>query len=244
MPLVRLPMKGTDHLIRTQKAPNHQNGTVFVTSHRLFYVDSAKAHTRSFSLDLAHVIRTDHYAGVFTSSAKVTLYLSMNAAGPSLDSAGESWVCEVCNYRNPPGASLSGAKCTLCGVPRAKTGSSMSTVASPSPRAGQNAQSASASVTPAHTPGLDAQTEIPCPACTFLNHPSLRECEICGTGLPRAAARSAPVSRPETPPLNESMDTSGESMMKLSFRKGGDKILYAALRRSLLGKAWEVYFFI
>ncbi|KZV70568.1 hypothetical protein PENSPDRAFT_651440 [Peniophora sp. CONT] len=224
----------------TQKAPNHQNGTVFVTSHRLFYVDSVKAHSRSFSLDLAHVVRTDYYAGLFTSSSKVTLHLSMSASGPSLDSAGESWVCEVCNYRNPPGASLSSAKCTLCGVPRAKTGLSSSTVPSPAPRIGQNAQSASASVTPAHTPGPDAQTESACPACTFLNHPSLRECEICGTGLPRAPAKSAPVSRPESPPLEEASDTSGESMMKLSFRKGGDKILYAALRRSLLGKAWEV----
>lgn len=233
-------MKGADHLIRPQKAPNHQNGTLFVTSHRLFYVDSAKARSRSFSLDLAHVNRTDYYAGLFTSSPKVTLYLSMNAAGPSLDFAGESWVCEVCNYRNPPGASLSSAKCTLCGVPRAKTGSSISTPASPSPRTGQNAQSTSASVTPAHTPGLDAQTENACPACTFLNHPSLRECEICGTGLSRPTAMSAPVSRPESPPLEEAPETSGESMMKLSFRRGGDKILYAALRRSLLGKAWEV----
>lgn len=29
-------------------------------------------------------------------------------------------------------------------------------------------------------------------------------------------------------------------MIKLSFRKGGDKTLYAVLKRSLLGKAWQV----
>lgn len=29
-------------------------------------------------------------------------------------------------------------------------------------------------------------------------------------------------------------------MIKVSFRKGGDKAFYAVLRRSLLDKAWEV----
>ena len=29
-------------------------------------------------------------------------------------------------------------------------------------------------------------------------------------------------------------------MIRLSFRKGGDKQFYAVLRRSLLGKGWEV----
>ena len=29
-------------------------------------------------------------------------------------------------------------------------------------------------------------------------------------------------------------------MIRLSFRKGGDKPFYAVLRRSLLGKGWEV----
>ena len=29
-------------------------------------------------------------------------------------------------------------------------------------------------------------------------------------------------------------------MLRLSFRKGGDKALYGVLKRSLLGKAWQV----
>lgn len=29
-------------------------------------------------------------------------------------------------------------------------------------------------------------------------------------------------------------------MIRISFRKGGDKAFYSVLRRSLLGKAWEV----
>ena len=31
----------------------------------------------------------------------------------------------------------------------------------------------------------------------------------------------------------------GPRMIRVSFRKGGDKAFYAVLRRSLLGKGWE-----
>ena len=35
-------------------------------------------------------------------------------------------------------------------------------------------------------------------------------------------------------------DNPDKRMIRLSFRKGGDKVFYSVLRRSLLGKAWEV----
>ncbi|KAJ8690774.1 Vacuolar protein-sorting-associated protein 36 [Pleurotus ostreatus] len=83
---------------------------------------------------------------------------------------------------------------------------------------------------------------IACPACTFLNHPSLSVCEICSTPLPRVkhssersfSAKSAPASRPRSPD-----DETVPRMIKISFRKGGDKAFYSALKRSLKGKAWE-----
>ncbi|KAG5642285.1 hypothetical protein DXG03_003062 [Asterophora parasitica] len=63
----------------TQKSPNHQAGTVVVTTHRLFYIDARKAYDHSFSLDLSFVTQTDYYAGLFKSSPKVTLHLSGNS---------------------------------------------------------------------------------------------------------------------------------------------------------------------
>ncbi|KAK7460621.1 Vacuolar protein-sorting-associated protein 36, variant 2 [Stygiomarasmius scandens] len=91
-------------------------------------------------------------------------------------------------------------------------------------------------------------SSIACPACTFLNHPSMRSCEICGTDLPRIQAvapemKSAPASRPTSPESDSDEDESGSTrtrIMKLSFRKGGDKAFYAVLKRSLQGKAWEI----
>lgn len=70
-------------------------------------------------------------------------------------------------------------------------------------------------------------------------------CEICGTALPRPPrlmTKSAPASRPASDDEDDS-DEDGQDrprMLKVSFRKGGDKPFYAVLRRCLLGKAWEV----
>ncbi|KAI0030449.1 EAP30/Vps36 family-domain-containing protein [Vararia minispora EC-137] len=223
-----------------QKSSKHQNGTVYVTSHRLFYIDATKSHSHSFSLDLALVVRTDYYAGLFASSPKVTLYLASSSAAPENDLANESWICELCNFRNPPGTSLSAARCTLCGVPRARSSSSTPTPAYPTLRSGATLRPALTDPAPSRSPA-PAEDEVACPACTFLNHPSMKECEICGMTLPRLHAVSAPASRAISPsPEQQSADESGTNMIKLSFRKGGDKPLYAALRRSLLGKAWEV----
>ncbi len=73
-----------------------------------------------------------------------------------------------------------------------------------------------------------------------------RECEICGTTLPRGRnpIKSAPASRPgsddEEDDGGSDYDDQGPRFMKVSFRKGGDKPFYAVLRRSLLSKGWEV----
>jgi len=204
-----------------------------VTTHRLFYIDAAKPHLHSFSLDLSSVVRTEYYAGLFTSSSKVTIYLTPEAhlVAASANEVGESWQCEVCDFRNPPGSSPTGAKCALCGVPRHKA---LSTTPTP-PRAASApppslARSTSSLLAAPATP----PKEVACPACTFLNHPTLTQCEICGSALPQAAPIA---SRAETPTPEGASDD--RTVLRLSFRKGGDKALYAVLKRSILGKAWQ-----
>ncbi|KAJ3778927.1 EAP30/Vps36 family-domain-containing protein [Lentinula raphanica] len=226
-----------------QKSPQHQSGTIHVTSQRLFYIDSAKRASRSFYLALSYVSRTEHYAGLFTSSAKVTLYLSSDSSGPEASSHSglEIWECEVCGYRNPPGLSPSAARiCGLCGVPRSL----------PAPSNAGIPELNAASVLPssASTSALSSTLQEPhlvaCEACTFLNPPSRKTCEICATPLPKAAgdtaleAKSAPTTRPASPGFDH--DDNGSRMLKLSFRKGGDKVFYAALKRSLKAQAWEI----
>ncbi|KZT68632.1 hypothetical protein DAEQUDRAFT_324930 [Daedalea quercina L-15889] len=254
----------------TEKSAPHQSGTAYATTHRLFYIDATHPETRSFEMDLAHVARTEHYAGLFTSSAKVTLYLhpidspTSPVDGPSStgfaapdDPAFLSWTCDVCNYRNPPGLSPAASRiCALCGVPRSAV-APFDTDPSPSTAqhlssslpsssihlAGATSSSSSSSPRPA-SPG----DEVACIVCTFLNHSALTMCEMCGTPLPKRTvpprasqavhAKSAPASRPTSPMSDK--DGPGAGMIRLSFRKGGDKTFYAVLRRSLLGKGWEV----
>lgn len=208
-----------------------------MTSHRLFYIDATKPLSRSFCLDLASVVKTESYAGLFTSSPKVTIYLTPNAPAVVADGdeAGEGWRCEVCDFHNPPGSNPTSAACALCGVPRPKARSGAAT---PPRAASALPSSAFLSPSPSTAP-VSQSKEIACPACTFLNHPALAGCEICGTALPQAA----PVpSRSETPAPEGAGDDN--IILRFSFRRGGDKALYAALKHSLLGKAWQVRAYI
>lgn len=226
----------------SQKSPDHQHGTVSITTHRLFYIDSQKDISCSFSIDLSYITKTDYYAGLFKSSPKVTCYL---AGGPisgsnETEPRFESWECEVCGHRNPPGLSPSSSSiCALCGIPRTAMSSNAKTPSHQSTSLPSSAISLPASLAVESYNGRK-QTVIACKACTFLNHPSLLICEICETELPRAKVEhmSAPSSRPLTPDPFD--DDDSPKMIRLSFRKGGDKAFYTVLKSSLKSKAWFV----
>ena len=152
--------------------------------------------------------------------------------------AAETWNCHVCGFRN---LSTGSGKCTLCGVVR-----SLDAPSTRSSRPGTPTLSAAPalSASPTVEGGL-----VSCPACTFLNHPSMVRCEVCESPLTPGASRapsrpstpvavSASVPRPATPqPL--SMGAGTPSFVRLSFRRGGDKVFYAALKTALKAKAWE-----
>lgn len=197
-------------------------------------------------MDLSYVTQTDYYAGLFKSSPEVTLHL---AGGPptmfqdsNVDSeAFENWGCEVCGYRNPPGLSPAAARiCGLCGVPRS---SAPIPIASPSVPRHLSSSLPSSVISSSQDNNMES---IACPACTYLNDPSLRSCEICSTDLPstmnssaRPVMRSEPSSRPVSPDSGDESSTA-KRMIKISFRKGGDKPFYTILKRSLQSKIWEV----
>ncbi|KAH9916404.1 EAP30/Vps36 family-domain-containing protein [Epithele typhae] len=248
-----------------QKAPHHQSGTVYATTHRLFYVDGAHPFSRSFLLDLEHVGRTEYYAGLFTSSAKATLYLNSppTPAQPQAQPPSSSTSLS----QPPPKPSTPNREVEFweCGMSKTpiniptKATPPLSSISTSLPSSSFNLArlSLSTSTSPAPSPPVPAVAsstgEIACVACTFINSPLLRECEICGTALPKpapqeqpilpAAVRSAPASRSATPQPDSDDDWDDDSpekrMIRLSFRKGGDKPFYNVLRRSILGKAWK-----
>ncbi|KAH6685951.1 EAP30/Vps36 family protein [Plectosphaerella plurivora] len=295
------------------KLPDQQNGQVYLTSHRVCYVDSKEPRKHSAAIDLKDVDRFEFYAGFLKSSAKITLVpkpinkssiqnrASAFAAGHRRDASGSpargesprqstehhvpasaTWVCTICSFSNPvpsnfdpttanihtplPPCLACGIKPTLAHVLKAAISSATnrSTAPAGSP-AGQDDQSplgasrngagiapppwpASSSIvgdggsstTPLTAPG-DA---FKCPRCTFLNHPSLLSCEMCGAPLlSRGASSNTPLNEPartESPgPTRSPAPTQdGAESVKISFRGGGEKIFHERLKGSMTQRKW------
>ena len=86
-----------------------------------------------------------------------------------------------------------------------------------------------------------------CPRCTFLNHPSLPNCELCGASLISVDLKGQTgeenaMQRPESPGptmVNQAFDFNDDpEYIKLSFRCGGDKVFHERLKGAMLQRKW------
>jgi ESCRT-II complex subunit VPS36 len=259
---------------RNQKAPNHQNGSIHLTSHRLIYVDSPHPRKRSLTFALSDIHQSEYYAGFLTSSPKITLALSSpiqpsdsadvrpgageaaSGAGGSGDTSFTRWECEICGNKNVDAGLAPKMICQLCGVPRSSKSSAVAITGLSKVSASASTPALSQSLpvstppnvlrdpsTPPNETNDDDENGVACPACTFINHPSLRNCELCNTPLPkrtRIPNKSAPSSRPPSPTLEDHTPIGGDALIKVSFRGGGDRAFHAALKRVLIAKPWVV----
>jgi len=89
------------------------------------------------------------------------------------------------------------------------------------------------------------KTYVVCPRCTFQNHPSLNSCEICGASLPSSQPklqpqldRAIPRTGSPAPATSTTNAESGNEILKLSFRAGGEKIFYERLKDALIQRKW------
>ena len=214
-------------LISKIKSVDRMDGTVYLTNVRLIYLDSAQPQRQSGQINLNRIQSTTYYAGFLSSSPKVTLTLKPqdtdtkpgsvafpigNLGGPL-----SSWVCSVCGMSNQS----SNLTCSLCGITTTTTNkSNPNSLDSPSPSPSPSSRPIS--------PDLPLSSARPCRACTYLNHPDLDACEVCGTIL-----SSNPPSTTQTRDPSPSPGTNGPDFVKLSFRKSGDKAFYNHLRAAL-----------
>lgn len=250
----RLSMLAFCCVRRKEKTIAHDNGRIYLTTHRIIYIDAEDSYRNSRYLDLKLVKQTEYWARFLKSSPKITLLLADDDRSPtngqpgsaqsvltadgSSTTSGETWACHVCGYRN---LHTSGNKCTLCGVTRLAIASS----AAPSLNASTMRSASTFNLRTSTTiDAVEAGNRISCPSCTYLNHPSMVRCELCDSSLgtvsfnppsPLAVA-SAPTSRPSTPGL---ANVSDNAFVRLSFRKGGDKVFYSALKHALQSKQWD-----
>ncbi|GAB1319585.1 Vacuolar protein-sorting-associated protein 36 [Madurella fahalii] len=295
------------------KLPNHQNGQIYLTSHRICYVDKAEPRKHSVALDLKDVERYEFYGGFLKSSAKITLIpkatkrSSLQPRSPALAGAASrsstslsaqqpdgalrvspveaapastaTWVCTICSFSNPvpsnfdpttanahtplPPCLACGIKPTLTHVLKAAISNATSRQPSspalqtplpmrPKPASGFSSTEGNTSGVPL-TRGVSPRSSDPdasfqCPRCTFLNHPSLLSCEMCGAPLISRdlPAELTPHTRTQTESPGPVLNTfsavppglENPESVKLSFRGGGEKIFYERLKGSMTQRKW------
>jgi ESCRT-II complex subunit VPS36 len=95
------------------------------------------------------------------------------------------------------------------------------------------------------TPEINGEASFQCPRCTFLNHPSLLSCELCGASLisqDLPLGLDKPAMRSDSPgPVLNHLPLPGmenNESIKLSFRSGGEKIFHERLKGSMIQRKW------
>ncbi|KAI7852983.1 EAP30/Vps36 family-domain-containing protein [Circinella umbellata] len=217
---------------RKNKIEDYQDGVCYLTSHRIIYVDNTHPSERAVELSLCNVKDVESYGGFFKASPKIILYLENTISSPARKSLPQmalpTWVCSICSFSNA--GTLE--KCQLCGVKRpndvaATSNSTPNTPTTPSSQQENNDGS------------NNNNDGISCRACTFINHPSMVQCEMCGTDL-SGIAPSPTISTPSS--LSESFTTmhlDDDAHVRLAFRHGGQPGFLSKLKDVLGAKAWD-----
>lgn len=302
------------------KIPDHQSGQVYLTSHRICYVDNEDPRKHSVAIDLKDVDRYEFYAGFLKSSPKITLVpkpakrssvqnrtvSNLNAPSrsatasplsrsetpfhlPVADSAPTStatWICPICTFSNPVPSNFDPttasvhtplAPCLACGIKPPLAHVLKAAISNATNRSTQPTSVPLKTPIPVRAgsrsdiprPQSDAVDEpwarqrereeaalqqaikasngssFPCPRCTFLNHPSLPSCELCGASLvsqdvPNGLDKPLPRTGSPGPVLNHlpgpGMET--HESIKLSFRVGGEKLFHERLKGCMVQRKW------
>lgn len=220
-----------------------QDGRVYLTNKRVIYVDSASPQT-AVAVYLADVASADFVDRFLRSSPKVKVYLKTGGGDQPAETAPSQpapttlvdWTCGICSFNNhmPVSASLDQAapRCVSCGIPPSR----------------QQLQAALAASAPS-TASSDANSDQ-CPKCTFINHPSMRYCELCGSPLRQISAslsnRLVSVEEPavDANPARLVLEdketyTNDSPYIKLSFRKGGERLFFDALVAEIENLKWR-----
>lgn len=184
-----------------------------------------------------------------------------------------TWICPICSYSNPIASNFDAAAanahtplapCLACGIKPPLAHVLKAAIANVSGRshASQSPVRPSFSNFQRDTTngsysgdrfaekGLSspaADSSFQCPRCTFQNHPSLLECELCGAPLVSAEDSNSEVAstipaRPESPgpSLNGQAPTFDQNQggIKFSFRAGGVQIFYERLKGAMTQRKW------
>ncbi|KAI9888151.1 MAG: hypothetical protein M1823_000086 [Watsoniomyces obsoletus] len=189
-----------------------------------------------------------------------------------------TWICAICSFANPIPSNFDPTTvnahtpfptCLACGVLPAvtdilKAAISQASGRNQSPRASITLQGSPSTSqveiggggTPTEIDSIATLSRIPssrtvtCPRCTFVNHPSLKACEICGAALPAATTiedrfTALDISRSSSPGVfpagSDATRTELFDCVKLSFRAGGDKTFHDRLKEAMVQRKWLLH---
>lgn len=257
------------------KIKNHQNGRVYLTSQRLIYIDHELNH--AIGVYLLAVCGAQFVERFLRLSPKIKVFLKKSypegqdntghdktrpATSPDTQNGHDEdketaattrpalhfdpgpteladWTCMICSFNNSmPLATdpAQGASCVSCGVPAPQDQLE---------EALHRARSASD-----RTQLLSRANGDLCPKCTFINHPSMRYCELCGAALQVLARLRGQIAKlePAEPRFDENplklvleepeAYTADTPYIKLSFRKGADPAFLEQLQEQIATVQW------
>lgn len=230
------------------KIVGYQSGRVYLTNKRIIYLDSADQR-RAIAVALRDVLRAEYIERFLRSSPKVKVFLK-TLEPPEPGSSSQSpqrlllllpldrivdWTCVICSFNNhlstTTNLSTNFPKCVSCGIPPSQ-------------------DQIEAALAEPGVPVKPQKGSVPlpdqCPKCTFINHPSMRYCELCGTPLRQSSKiqNTGNSALRATNALGLSLEdaeeyTNGFPYIKISFRKGGELHFYESLVEEIDKLKWE-----
>ncbi|CCH42543.1 Vacuolar protein-sorting-associated protein 36 [Wickerhamomyces ciferrii] len=241
------------------KILNRQNGRLYLTSQRLIYIDNLNAKEYSVSIEHLDIDRLEYTQKFLRSSPKITIFLKKYHRKDKTKSSKETpkyktipWICPICSYSNSVTSQINPNNqdylpvCETCGI---KSTPEIIQDALDSTRSSITAEPSSKIPNEVFNASNSAPSQISCPTCTFLNHPSLRNCELCGTILPLNKVNNK--SQDENQLFDDRIKIETESsdgldenkaiqpFIKISFHKTGDKFFFTKLQETLEKFKWE-----
>jgi ESCRT-II complex subunit VPS36 len=230
------------------KILKRQNGRCYLTSQRIIYIDNANPKKYSLSVELDDVRSTEYTSKFLKSSPKIIIFFKRTKSSTDSKSTHKnndiSWICPICSFSNIMNEDLNYNNsevlpvCETCGVKSDKEHIE-ETVKKYKSNRSQPTQIAV-------TLSQNKPNQITCNVCTFLNHPFLRNCEICGSSLPLNEQNIEILNKQEVfddrvKIETESSDdlTKDNLYIKISFHSKGDKVFYDKLQEVLEKFNWD-----
>ncbi|GMG26271.1 unnamed protein product [Ambrosiozyma monospora] len=265
------------------KLLDYQNGRIYLTSRRLIFVigsnknKSKNVKHTSIALDMMEVSRLELYTGFLKSSPKIIIHLKPKddsvttsdlSMAPTSSQTNDdeiyqhdvNWVCPICYFSNPiPAKQVSAIKrglskaelpvCHSCGV---KASIEIINQLQEDANDVSNSQPKPQEIDYLTLDGSQ------CTKCTFINHPSMLHCEMCGAPL---ASLNLPTQLLDPSALHTHGNSSTvsaskstltlrteeygnskypkENIVKLSFRNGGSRLFYQKFQEAVEKAEWR-----